>query len=62
MNNETDTSLIESHREPLGDLKKELTAIYEDLLALDLDDADELFARHAELEKAQFGCAHKARQ
>ena len=44
MNNETDTSLIESHREQLGDLKRELTAIYEDLLALDLDEADELFA------------------
>ena len=59
---EIDVSLVESHREQLVDCKKELAAIYEDLLALDLEDGDELFTQHARLEKIQFGCSHKARQ
>lgn len=58
---ETDTPLIESHREQLVSFGKELSTIYEDLLELDLDDSDELFVQHTRLEKLQFGCTHKAR-
>ena len=62
MDDKTEAPLIESHREQLINFKKELTAIFEELLAIGLDDKDELFAQHTVLEKLQFGCSHKARQ
>ena len=62
MDDKTEAPLIESYREQLIDFKKELAAIFEELLAIGLDDKDELFAQHTALEKLQFGCSHKARQ
>jgi len=62
MHEDVDVSLIEAHRERLSDNKKELAVIFEELLALGLDDADELFVQHGNLEKLLFGCSHKARQ
>jgi acyl-CoA synthetase (NDP forming) len=62
MDDKTEASLIESHREQLVDFKKQLAAILEELLVIGLDDKDELFAQHDELEKLQFGCSHKVRQ
>ena len=62
MDDKTEAPLIESYREQLIDFKKELAAVFEELLAIGLDDKDELFAQHTALEKLQFGCSHKARQ
>ena len=49
--------LLEQYREQLIDHKRELTAVYEDLTALDLDDGDDLVVLHAKLEKLLFSCS-----
>ena len=54
--------LLEQHREQLADYKKQLTAVYEDLVSLDLDDEDELMVLHVNLEKLQFDCSHHIRK
>lgn len=43
-------SLLEQHCEQLSDHKKELAAVYEDLVSLDLEDEDDLFVLHARLD------------
>ena len=48
--------LLEQYREQLIDHMRELTAVYEDLTTLDLDDGDYLVL-HAKLEKLLFSCS-----
>jgi len=50
------------HCEQLAEHKKELGAIYEDLLALDLDDTDDLVVLHSRLKQLQFGCSLKVKR
>ena len=57
-----DLSLVDQHRERLTDHKTELAAIYDDLLSLDLEEGDDLFALHARLEKLLFECSHQAKR
>ncbi len=45
-----DLSLIQQYQEQLFDYKKDLTDVHEGLLALDLDEGDELLTFHARLE------------
>ena len=40
------------------DVKKELSAIYEELVAVDLPDDHALVIQHADLEKLHFNCSH----
>ena len=46
-----DVPLLEQYREQLIDYKKELAAVYENLVTLELDDDDELVILHDTLEK-----------
>ena len=46
---EHDLSLVELHREQLIDVKKTLASIHDNLLALDLEDDDDLFIQHTKL-------------
>ena len=57
-----DLSLVDQHRERLTDHKTELAAIYDDLLSLDLEEGDDLFALHVRLEKLLFECSHQAKR
>ena len=57
-----DLSLVDQHRERLTDHKTELAAIYDNLLSLDLEEGDDLFALHARLEKLFFRCSHQAKR
>ena len=49
--------LLEQYREQLIDHKRKLTAVYEDLTALNLDDGDDLVVLHVKLEKLLFSCS-----
>lgn len=51
-----DTSLLEQHDVQLTTYGKELAAVYETLATLDLEEEDDLFVQHAELEKLHFDC------
>ena len=57
-----DVSLLEQHAEQLIDYKKELATVYQELVALDLEEEDDLFVLHAKLEKLHFACSHKVRK
>ena len=59
---EHDLSLVELHREQLIDVKKTLASIHDDLLALNLEDDDDLFIQHTKLERLQFDCSHKTKK
>ena len=59
---EHDLSLVELHREQLIDVKKTLASIHDDLLALDLEDDDDLFIQLTKLEHRQFDCSHKTKK
>jgi Na+/phosphate symporter len=64
MHDAPDLSLVELHSEQLHDDKKTLSTIYDDILALDLEDDDPLFDRHPEIERllpTQGACAHLLR-
>ena len=39
-----DTSLLEQHVEKLADFKKDLSAMYDDLVLMDLEETDKLFS------------------
>jgi hypothetical protein len=60
--NPDDASLIEQHQEQSKDYKKELAIIYEDLLALGIEDDDDLIILHSRLEKVQFSCSLKTKK
>ncbi len=62
MSADPDLSLVELHREKLVDINGTLAAIHNDLLALDLEDSDDLFVQHSKLERLQFDCSHKAKK
>ena len=47
----TDTSLLEQHAAQLTTYGRELDAVYETLVTLDLEEEDDLFVQHAKLEK-----------
>lgn len=53
-----DVPLLEQHQEQMGDVKRELSAIYEEIIAVDLPDDHALVAQHAGLEKFHFSCSH----
>jgi uncharacterized coiled-coil DUF342 family protein len=55
-------SMIQQCREQLSDYKKDLTAVYEELLSKDIDDDDELTAFHSKLEKSLFGISQRVKQ
>ena len=57
-----DIHLLEQYREQLFDHKKELTAVCEDLIALDLEEKDDLIILLAKLERLQFECSHKVKK
>ena len=54
--------LLEQYREQLFDHKKELAAVCEDLIALDLEEEDDLIILLAKLERLQFECSHKVKK
>lgn len=53
-----DVPLLEQYQEQMGDVKKELSDIYEEFVAVDLPDDHALVIRHADLEKLHFDCSH----
>lgn len=57
-----DVSFIAQHQEQLADYKRELGAIYEDLLILNIEDSDDLIVLHSRLEELQFNCSHKVKK
>ena len=57
-----DASLLEQHLEQLSDVKRELSALYEELIALDLADHHPLVTQHVKLEKLQFDCSHRVKK
>lgn len=54
------TPLLEQHQEKVGDLKRELATVYEELVKMDLPE-HEVVVRHGELEALQFRCSHRIR-
>lgn len=54
--------LLEQHQERLADVMKDLSALYEELIVLDLPDEHELARMHADLEAVQFRCAHNVKK
>ena len=58
----TDTHLLRQYEENLADLKTELKDVWEDLLKLGLDGADEAFTQHATVTKELFTCSHLIRK
>ena len=57
-----DIPLLEQHLEQLGDLKRELSAVYDELISLDLPDDHPLASQHAKLEKRRFDCSHRVKK
>ena len=60
--NREDVPLLEQHAEQLTDCKKQLASIYEELVALDLEEEDDLFILHMQLEEVHFSCAHSVQK
>ena len=54
--------LLKQCREQLSDYKKDLSVLYDDLLANDIADEDELFILHSKLEKLLFNTSHKIKK
>ena len=54
--------MIQQCREQLADYKKDLTAVYEELLSKDIDDDDEITAFHSRLEKSLFDISQRVKQ
>ena len=54
--------LLEQHKERLDDVKRELSAIYEELTTTDLPDDHRLVMQHANLEKAHFNESHTVKR
>lgn len=57
-----DISLLEQHAEQLATYGKDLSVVYENLVALDLEDSDALCVLHTRLEELHFTCSHKVRK
>ena len=55
-------SMIQQCSEQLSDYKRDLTAVYEELLSKDIDDDDELATFHSELEKTLFDISQRVKQ
>ena len=55
-------SLLKQCQEQLSDYKKDLTVQYDDLLAMDVADEDELLVLHSKLEKLLFDASHKIKK
>lgn len=53
---------MEQHKERLDDVKRELSAIYEELITIDLPDDHRLVTQHANLEKAHFDESHTVKR
>ena len=53
-----DVPLLEQYQERMGDIKRELSVVYEELITADLPDDHALVAQHADLEKLHFSCSH----
>ena len=53
-----DVSLLEQYQEQMDDIKRELSAIYEEFVAIDLPDDHILITQHTDLEKLHFNCSH----
>ena len=57
-----DVCLLQQHEEQLRDFKAELGKVSSDLIAMDLDDADELYHAQSRLEKEAFSCDLKIKK
>ena len=57
-----DVALLEQYQEQMSDAKRELSTIYEELVAVDLPDDHALVTQHAGLEKLHFDCSHLIRK
>ena len=57
-----DMPLLERYQEQISDIKRELSAVYEELVTLDLPDEHHLVVQHGELEKLQFKCSHHTKK
>ena len=55
-------SLIGQYVEKLADFKKDLSSVHDALVSLDLEQDNELFAMHSQLEQLHFTCSHTARR
>ena len=56
-----DGPLLEQYQQQMADSKRELAAVYEELVLLDLKD-DDLVILHARLEKLLFDCSHRIKK
>ena len=57
-----DVPHLEQYREQLAQYKRELSTVCDDLVALDLEDNDDLFKSHARLESLHFDCSHRVKK
>ena len=57
-----DLSIVQQCQEQLSDYKKDLAALYSDIIDLEPKDDDELFAHHSKIETALFDCSHKIKK
>ncbi|KAL5469510.1 hypothetical protein EMCRGX_G030772 [Ephydatia muelleri] len=57
-----DISIVQQCQEQLSDYKKDLAALYSDIIDLEPKDDDELFAHHSKIETALFDCSHKIKK
>ncbi len=55
-------SLLRQWQEELSDYKKDLAALYDELVAKDMDDEDELFVTHSALERLLSDTFHKLKR
>ena len=58
----SDRSLLEQYQEQLMDYKRDFSAMYEDLLALEVDEEDEGLTVLSQLEKILFECSHQLKK
>ena len=62
MADDHDVPLLEQYREQLAQYKRELSTICDDLVALDLEDNDDLFKSYARLESLHFDYSHRVKK
>lgn len=59
---DVDIFIVQQYQEQLSDYKKDIAALYSDIIALEPEDDDELFVHHSKLETALFDCSHKMKK
>ena len=52
-----DLSLVQQYQEQLIDYKKDLATLYDNIVALDPEEDDDLFTLHSRIEKSLFNCS-----